>query len=262
MSFQGETVLITGAAGGIGAALCRKFARASAHILALDMNRDALMQVINDLRSEGCFAQGVFADITQGEALKEKLREAAINSPPISVLVNNAGGGMAKTLKETTDASWRKDIGLNLDGAFNCVEFVRMGMVENRRGAIVNIASVNGLMALGHPAYSAAKAGLISYTKALALELGAYGVRANVVCPGTVKTQLWDERVSKNPELMDDLLKWYPLGCLPDVDDIAEAAYFLASPQAKAITGVVLPVDAGLTAGNLPLARELTQEEL
>jgi NAD(P)-dependent dehydrogenase (short-subunit alcohol dehydrogenase family) len=135
-------------------------------------------------------------------------------------------------------------------------------MKARRSGVIVNVGSVNGLMALGDPAYSAAKAGLISLTRAIALECGRYNIRANIVCPGTVRTPIWDDRASRNPEILAQLGRWYPLGRIVEPIEVMHAVAFLASDAASAITGAVLPVDCGLTAGNLVMARELTLEDL
>jgi NAD(P)-dependent dehydrogenase (short-subunit alcohol dehydrogenase family) len=134
-------------------------------------------------------------------------------------------------------------------------------MRAKRGGVIVNVGSVNGLVALGGPAYSAAKAGMISMTRSLALEYGRYGVRANIVLPGTVRTPLWNKRTKKNPKVLATLERWYPLGRIVEPTDVARAVAFLASDDASAITGVALPVDCGLTAGNIIMARELTLED-
>ncbi len=128
-------------------------------------------------------------------------------------------------------------------------------------GAIVNIGSVNGLSTFGDPAYSAAKAGMVSLTQSMAMEYGRYGIRVNIVCPGTVRTPIWQHRVDREPEIHAKLAKWYPLGRVAEPMDIAKAVAFLASDDAAAITGVVLPVDCGLTAGNIVMSRELTLEE-
>ncbi|HEX2256184.1 MAG TPA: SDR family oxidoreductase, partial [Afifellaceae bacterium] len=160
-----------------------------------------------------------------------------------------------------TPEGWRRDVDINLNGAYNCAYAVLPGMKARRAGAIVNIGSVNGLAALGDPAYSAGKAGMISLTKALALELGRYNIRANIVCPGTVRTPIWDHRSARNPEVLEQLKRWYPLGRIVEPIEVMRAVAFLASDAASAITGVVLPVDCGLTAGNIVMARELTLEE-
>jgi NAD(P)-dependent dehydrogenase (short-subunit alcohol dehydrogenase family) len=118
------------------------------------------------------------------------------------------------------------------------------------------------MAALGDPAYSAAKAGLISFTKTLALEYGRHGIRANAICPGTVRTQIWNHRIAKNPEIFEQLMRWYPLQRIADPIDIVRTAMFLASEDAAAITGAMLPVDCGLSAGNLVMTREITLSDL
>jgi NAD(P)-dependent dehydrogenase (short-subunit alcohol dehydrogenase family) len=129
-------------------------------------------------------------------------------------------------------------------------------------GSIVAIGSVNGLMGFGDPAYSAAKAGMISLTKSLAMELGRYNIRANIVLPGTVRTPLWDRKAGAEPTTLETLRKWYPLGRIVEPLDVARAVAFLASDAAAAITGTSLVVDCGLTAGNIVMTRELTIQDI
>ena len=180
----------------------------------------------------------------------------------IDILINNAGASLRASLKHTTPDTFRSDIEVNLNGAYNCAHAVLPDMKARRAGTIVNIGSVNGLSALGDAAYSAGKAGMISLTKALALEFGKYNIRANIVCPGTVRTPLWNDRAARNPEVLTQLQRWYPLGRIVEPIEVMRAVAFLASDAASAITGVVLPVDCGLTAGNIVMARELTLEDL
>jgi NAD(P)-dependent dehydrogenase (short-subunit alcohol dehydrogenase family) len=149
----------------------------------------------------------------------------------------------------------------NLNGAYHCVAAALDGLKASGRGAIVNIGSVNGLASLGDPAYSAAKAGLISFTRSLAVEYGRYGIRANIICPGTVRTPIWEHRIARKPAILAGLTRWYPLGRIAEPKDIAKAAAFLASDDAAAITGAMLPVDCGLSAGNIVMSRELTLED-
>jgi NAD(P)-dependent dehydrogenase (short-subunit alcohol dehydrogenase family) len=253
--FTDSVVVITGAAGGIGRALCRRFAADGAIVVAVDRDAAPLAAWVAEL---GARHRAVVADVTDAEATQQALSSAVAALGKVDVLVNNAGAAFAGSLAELDRATWRREIAINLDGAYHCVEAVRARMVKQGGGAIVNIGSVNGLLALGHPAYSAAKAGLISYTKALAIELGRHGIRANVVCPGTVRTPAWDGRAQANPEIFAQLRKWYPLDRIATPEDVAEAAAFLASARAAAITGIVMPVDCGLTAGNAVMARELT----
>jgi len=255
-----RVVLITGACGGIGSVLCRRFVEEGDTVLALDIDAAALDRLAKQLGESRVIP--LVADLGDAAAVQQAMSAAVARRGPVDVLVANAGAAEGLTLATTDVASWQRDIHLNLNGTYHTVEAVRASMIERARGALVLIGSVNGMAALGHPAYSAAKAGLISYTKALALELGRYGIRANIVCPGTVKTQAWQARVDKNPQVFEDLKKWYPLRDFATPDDIADAVLFLASPMARVITGVALPVDGGLMAGNRLMAQELTLESL
>ncbi|CAG9250514.1 SDR family oxidoreductase [Paraburkholderia caribensis] len=255
-----RVVLVTGACGGIGSVLCRRFVQDGATVLALDVDVAALEKLAAELGADS--VTPIAVDLCDADAVRVAVAQAVGKRGPVDVLVANAGAAQGLTLAKTDAASWRRDVELNLNGTYHTVEAVRASMIERQHGSIVLIGSVNGLAALGHPAYSAAKAGLISYTKALAIELGRYGIRANIVCPGTVKTQAWQARVDKNPQVFEDLKKWYPLRDFATPDDIADAVLFLASPMARVITGVVLPVDGGLMAGNRLMAEELTLESL
>jgi NAD(P)-dependent dehydrogenase (short-subunit alcohol dehydrogenase family) len=256
--FAGKTVLITGAAGGIGQTMVAVFAGRGANIIALD--RDEAVAGLQFDGAAGASVVPCIADISQPGQLARALGTAREIAGPVHVLINNAGYSGASNLETTTGEIWEKDIGINLNGAYFCIRAVLEDMKEHG-GAIVNIGSVNGVMSLGDPAYSAAKAGLVSLTKAVAMEYGRFGIRSNMVAPGTVRTPIWDHRVKKNPEIFENLLKWYPLRRVAEPVDIANAAAFLASPQAAAITGAILPVDCGLMAGNIVLSREITMLE-
>jgi NAD(P)-dependent dehydrogenase (short-subunit alcohol dehydrogenase family) len=260
VSFAGKVVAITGANGGIGQALCRHFGKAGAVIAAIDRN-DEVTAFAAALSGEGIRAEAAVLDIADADAVATGFAKLAAALGPVDILVNNAGFSGVPSLKVTTPADWSRIVAGNLDGAYYCAHSVLPAMKERRSGVIVNIGSVNGLSALGDPAYSAGKAGMISLTQALAMEYGRFGIRANIVCPGTVRTPIWEARVRRRPEILTQLGRWYPLGRVVDPVDIANAVGFLASDAAAAITGVVLPVDCGLTAGNIVMARELTLEE-
>ncbi|MGI9294460.1 MAG: SDR family oxidoreductase [Pseudomonadales bacterium] len=255
--FVGKTIMVTGAAGGIGRSLCQLFAEEGAKIAALD--RDVgVSDFVHSLTESGYEASAAIADIalqTEVDAGVEALREKL---GPIDILVNNARFSSALNLESTSAQSWCADLQCNLTGAYHCTSAVLSDMKRSNAGSIVNIGSVNGTTALGDPAYSAAKAGLISYTKSIAVEFGRYGIRANIICPGTVRTPIWHERVKKKPDLLSALVKWYPLGRVVEPIEIARVAAFLASDDASAISGATVPVDCGLSAGNLIMARELT----
>jgi NAD(P)-dependent dehydrogenase (short-subunit alcohol dehydrogenase family) len=260
VEFQGKVVAITGAAGGIGQELCRHFAGEGASIAALDWS-ESITSFAEELRAEGIRMESAVVDIGDAEAVASAFAKLAAALGPVDILINNAGVSHNPSLERTTPEGWRDDVNINLNGAYNCAYAVLPAMKARRAGVIVNIGSVNGLSALGDPAYSAGKAGMISLTKALALEFGRYNIRANIVLPGTVRTPIWDHRAARNPEVLTQLKRWYPLGRIVEPIEVMRAVAFLASDAASAITGAVLPVDCGLTAGNIVMARELTLED-
>jgi meso-butanediol dehydrogenase / (S,S)-butanediol dehydrogenase / diacetyl reductase len=180
---------------------------------------------------------------------------------PVDILINNAGASLGNDLRTIEPDIWDRNFDIVLKSAFLCTKAVLPGMIARRKGAIVNIASVNGLMGLGEEAYSAAKAGMVNLTQNTAIRYGEFNVRANCIAPGTVDTPIWAERKAVNPNVMQELAAWYPLGRVGQPDDIARAALFLVSDAASWITGVVLPVDGGLTAGLFRMAKELSPAE-
>ena len=259
-NFDGKVVIVTGAAGGIGRELCRTFGDRGASIGALD-NRELVEGFVDEIRERGIEAAAAVADIGDARQAREAIDTLVSALGPADILVNNAGFSEGHSLEGSTPESWRNDVNGNLNGAYNCASAVLPAMKSRGGGVIINVGSVNGFMALGDPAYSAAKAGLISYTKSLAMEYGRFGIRANIVCPGTVRTPLWTERMEHDPEILERLAKWYPLRRIVEPGEIAVAVAFLASDAAAAITGAMLPVDCGFSAGNIVMSRELTLEE-
>lgn len=255
-AFAGRTVAITGAAGGIGQSLCRFFGGQGARIAALDRS-ETVRDLAEALGRDGIEAVPALADLEQ----PDQVAAAFAGFGDVHLLINNAGLSRHPTVAATDPAGWNEDIAANLNGAFACAHAVLPQMVKRRAGNIVTVGSVNGLSSLGDPAYSAAKAGLISMTRAIAMEYGRYGIRANCVLPGTVRTPLWDARKAKDPDVLKQLERWYPLGRIVEPDEVAQVIAFLASDAASAVTGTAIPVDCGLTAGNIVMTRELTLEE-
>lgn len=255
-AFAGKTIAITGAAGGIGQWLCRFFGEEGASIAALDRS-DKVHELCETLQARGINARGAVADIADPDAVAR----AFAGFGDVHVLINNAGISRYPTLAVTDPAGWQADMAANLNGAHACAHAVLPQMVERRHGSIVNVGSVNGLSALGDPAYSAAKAGLISLTRTIAQEYGRYNIRANIVLPGTVRTPIWTERLAKDPDVLKTLERWYPLRRIVEPEEVARVIAFLASDLASAVTGAAIPVDCGLTAGNIVMARELTLED-
>ena len=260
VQFGGKVFVITGSAGGIGRELCRHFGGEGAAIIALDRS-ETVTDFAEELRAAGIRVEAAVVDIGDSEAVAEAFARLQASLGAVDVLVNNAGVSSHPSLEKTTPHDFADDVNANVNGAYNCCYAVLPGMKKKKAGAIVNIASVNGLAALGDPAYSAGKAGMISLTRSLAVEFGRYGIRANAVCPGTVRTPIWAHRIALNPEVLEQLARWYPLGRIVEPVEVVHAVAFLASDAASAITGTALPVDCGLMAGNIVMTRELTPDD-
>lgn len=258
--FDGVVVAITGAAGGIGQELCRQFGREGATIFAVD-KKETVLVFADELAEEGIVAHAKVCDIGDASAIAESIANLSQEIGSVDVLVNNAGFSDHPTLEKTPPEAWSFDINGNLNGAYNCVHAVLPEMQKKRKGVIITVGSVNGRSALGDPAYSAAKAALVSMSKAIAMENGRYGIRANIVLPGTVRTPIWNDRAAKDPSVLSKLVRWYPLARLVEPCEVAYAVLFLASEQASGISGAELTVDCGLTAGNIVMSRELTLED-
>lgn len=247
--------VVTGGAGEIGSAIAK--ALGTSHRIALvDINRAALDETVSRFAQNGIEARGFQTDLLDHQAIEQMGKDVSAWGT-VKILVNNAGAGMAYSYQDMTSDSLDRDLRLNLKAALACFKAFEADLKDG--GNVINIASVNGLGTYGHPAYSAAKAGLIHATRQLAVEYGKFGLRANTIAPGTVRTQAWVDRTSVNPNVFDEALTWYPLKQLPTPEDIAQAVTFLTSPHAQCITGICLPIDSGLTCGSPALPRTFTQ---
>ena len=257
MRLPDTVALVTGGGSGIGRAIVERFAREGARVVVADRNLPGAEETVRLIEAVEGEALAVEADVADGAAVAAMVARASDVFGPVDVLVNNAGASVGDDVLTIDEATWDWNLAVVLKSVFLCAKAVLPRMIERRRGAIVNIASVNGLTGLGEEPYSAAKAGMINLTQNLAIKYGRYGVRANVICPGTIRTPIWNARVAQRPTVFEELAPWYPLGRVGEPADIANAALFLASAEAAWITGAVLPVDGGLTAGSYRMARAL-----
>ena len=235
-SLEGKNALVTGGSRGIGRAIALELAKAGASVVVgFRSGKDEAEAVAQE--SSG---RALAADISSPEEAARLVQEAG----ELDILVNNAGLTRDGLLARMSDADWRDVIETNLSSVFYTCRAAARPMMKRRGGAIVNVSSVVGLH--GNPGqtnYSASKAGVIGFTKALARELGSRGIRANVVAPGYIKTRLTDEISEEMRTLM---LANTPLGRLGDPENVAGAVRFLCSDDAAFITGEVLLVDGGL----------------
>ena len=235
-SLEGKTALVTGASRGIGRAIAAELARAGASVVV------GYRSGADEARAlaEGLGGRAVAADVSNADDAKRLVEEAG----DLDILVNNAGLTRDGVLARMPDDDWHVVIETNLSSVFYTCRAAARPMMRRRAGSIVNISSVVGVHGnWGQTNYAASKAGIIGFTKSLARELGSRGVRANVVAPGYVKTQLTDVLPEDATQAM---LSATPLGRLGEPEDVAGAVRFLCSDEASFITGEVLLVDGGL----------------
>ena len=249
--------LVTGGGSGIGRAVAERFAAEGSRVVVADLNLPGAEETVGRIAAAGGDALAVGADVADAAAVAAMVARAEETYGRVDVLVNNAAAAAGDDLLSIDEPLWDWNLAVVLKSAFLCSKAVLPGMLARRRGAIVNIASVNGLTGLGEEAYSAAKAGMINLTQNLAIKYGRHGVRANVICPGTVRTPIWQSRLEHHPAIFNELAEWYPLSRVGEPEDVAHAALFLASAEAAWITGVVLPVDGGLMAGTFRFSQDL-----
>ncbi len=221
MRYQGKTALITGAGAGIGRAIAERLGAEGAAVVAVDRDPDGLARTEAILEKAGVPVLAAQADVTDEAAIGAALAQAEDRFGRLDVLVNNAAFTIKGSIAETGPDDWDAEVAVTLKGPYICARAALPGMTARGGGVIINIGSVNGLVALGNPAYSAAKAGLLNYTLALATEYGPKGLRANMVSPGTVRTEAptWRIRLEKDPEIFEKLARWYPVGRVAIDDD-------------------------------------------
>lgn len=238
-----KTALVTGGARGIGAAICRELANMG-YNLAINYNSscEASQSLKNELSQITCV--NVYkADVSDSVQVDEMLKAIEKDFGGVDVLVNNAGIAEQALFTDITDDMWQRMIGTNLTGTFNCCRSVLPYMINKKNGVIINITSMWGQVGASMEVhYSAAKAGVIGLTKALAKEVGLSGVRVNAVSPGVVLT---DMMAQFSQEDKDALKEETPLNKLGSPEDIAHTVAFLCSDKAEFITGQVIPVNGG-----------------
>lgn len=245
MQLKDNVAIVTGASRGIGLAIARTLASEGADVAVVDILAEAAEEAAAKLTADfGVKAKAWKTDISDFEATERMVKEVIEEFGQVTILVNNAGITKDALILRMKEEQWDAVLSVNLKGAFNCMRHVAGAMLRNRKGSIINIASVSGQMGnSGQSNYSASKAGMIGVTKTVARELAAKGVRVNAVAPGYIQTEMTDQIPEKQQA---ELKKIIPMKRLGAPEDIAKATLFLASDASSYITGQVLAVNGGM----------------
>jgi len=244
-----KVALVTGAASGIGRAIALVWAREGAHVIVSDMNREGGEETVRMVRELGRQAQFEPCDVSRPEDCEALVAAAVRHFGRLDAACNNAGigGDLAPTADHTLDA-WNRTIAINLSGVFYGMKYQIAAMLKNGGGAIVNMASILGSVAMANaPAYSAAKHGVLGLTKAAALEYATQGVRVNAVGPAFIETPLISP-VTGDKAAYDALVGLHPMGRLGRAEEVAELVLWLSSERASYATGAYYPLDGGYLA--------------
>lgn len=242
--FHGEIALVTGASRGIGAAIARELGQLGATVIGTATTEQGAQAISRNLKMLKIDGRGAVLDVGSQQSVDELVKDMNAREGTPSILVNNAGITRDNLLMRMKPEEWQDVINTNLSSLYRTCRACLRGMMKARRGRIINVASVVGIM--GNPGqanYAAAKAGILGFSKALAREIGSRGITVNTIAPGFIKTDMTDA-MSEGQRAA--LMSQIPLDRLGDVEDIAKAVAFLASPGASYITGETLNVNGGM----------------
>ena len=248
--FEGRVAVVTGAARGIGKAICSRMAAQGARLALVDID-ESVHEVAEELAGYGGAAMGLVADVGRESAVEAAVTRVAATWGAVHILVNNAGIVRPAPLESVCDADWVQATRVNLEGAALCAKHCLVQMKAQRYGKIVNIGSRASLGKQDRTVYSACKAGLIGMTRTWALEMAPYNINVNIVAPGPIATKLFREANPAGSPKTEAILRSVPLGRIGEPGDVANAVTFLASGEADYITGQTLFVCGGLTVGGV-----------
>jgi 3-oxoacyl-[acyl-carrier protein] reductase len=251
LPLAGRVTIITGAAQGIGKAIAERLGGAGCALMLVDLNPIELLATVDGMKSRGFKANAFVGDVSKSADVNRMIEQIIALESRIDFLVNNAGvsykrGGEKIPVVDIPEEQWDHVFGVNLKGAFLCSQAAARHMIRQRFGRIVNMCSIAGKLGNSGPAgahYSASKAGLICLTKSLALELAPYGIRANGVAPGVIRTEMM---ASSSEEVNRKFLERIPMNRFGTPEEVADAVHFLVSEASTYITGEILDVNGGI----------------
>jgi 3-oxoacyl-[acyl-carrier protein] reductase len=240
-----KVAVVTGSARGIGYSIAELFAAEGATVIILDLSMEAVSEAVQKLNDKGYKADGMVGNVTKTDEMEHVFNTIAEKHNTIDILVNNAGITKDNLILRMKEEEWDAVIAVNLKGSFLCTQKAFKIMMKQRHGAIVNIASVIGLMGnAGQANYAATKGGLIAFTKSCAKEFASRNVRVNAVAPGFIQTEMTSHL---SPEVVESYSKAIPLGKMGLPEDVAKLCLFFATDESAYITGQTIAVDGGLT---------------
>ena len=246
--FKNKVALVTGASFGIGRATAILFAHKGAKVVLVDWQENS--ETLEAIKAFGGEAVFIKCDVSQLSEVQKMIQKTISVYGRLDFAFNNAGiEGTSATITECTEENWDKTIGVNLKGIWGCMKYEIPEMLKNGNGAIVNCASIAGLVGyVGLPAYVASKHGVIGLTKTAALENAKLGIRVNAVCPGAIKTPMIDRLTNNKKEVEAQYAAQEPIGRLGNPNEVANAVIWLCSEAASFVTGHAMAVDGGWTA--------------
>ena len=247
-NLKDKVAIVTGAGSGLGKAMAIALAKAGANIVAADINANSAEETVRELKQKALLIK---VDVTNSEEVNEMTERVTDKFGKIDILINSAGIGRRTPVEKMDEKEWDEVIKVNLKGTFLCAQCVGRKMIEQKKGKIINIASVSGSVAnkdfVGMAAYGASKAGVVLLTKVLAVEWAKYNININCISPGYMKTPMTAE-TRADQKLYKTLLDTVPFGRFGEANELAGAVVFLASNASSYITGSNLSIDGGYTA--------------
>ncbi|MBI4562455.1 MAG: 3-oxoacyl-ACP reductase FabG [Candidatus Rokubacteria bacterium] len=248
MKLKDRVAIVTGSGSGIGRAIALAMVREGARIAVVDLNEVGAQETVKEIQKEGGQAHPYRADVTHRAQIEAMVADVVKRWGAVHILVNNAGWDKVEPFIKSTEETWDKVLGINLKGPIICTRAVLDEMIKNGYGKIVSIASDAGRVgSTGEAVYSAAKGGIVAFTKTIAREVARHRINVNCVCPGPTDTPLFATVAAENPKLSESLKRVIPWGRLGLPEDVAPVVVFLASDDAGFITGQTLSVSGGLT---------------
>ena len=249
---EGKVALVTGAASGIGRATALTFAREGAKLVIADMNTDGGHQTVHMITENGGEATFVQVDVTSAAQIEAMINKTVETYGRLDCSFNNAGteGTTMVSTVDYKEEDWNRVLSINLTGVWLCMKYEIIQMLTQGGGAIVNTASVAGLVGSrgAGSAYAASKHGVVGLTRTAALEYAKQGIRVNCVCPGVIRTPMMERMLTRTPELEQQYIATEPIGRLGLPEEIAESVVWLCSDAASFVTGHTMTVDGGMVA--------------